>query len=842
MNDSIQLHRPDPRTPAPGRSLARTFGLALALCVATPAAGFFPPDPPREVAGFTNVSVHDPSLIPLGDEYYVFGSHLASASTSDWQHWTQITTDTTVTGGNALVPNPAAEFAEAIGYVGENQAFFAPDVIRLPDGRFYYYYCIGRLDLPRAALGLAIADDIDGPYVDQGVILRSGQFGQPSEDGTIYDATVHPNAIDPDVFYDDGGRLWMVYGSYSGGIFILEMDETTGLPFPGQGYGNKLTGGNHARIEGAYVVYSPESRYYYLFLSFGGLAADGGYNIRVGRSRNPDGPYFDAAGNNLLEAAGRPGTIFDDESIEPYGVKLMGNWQFQPATGEPIQDATGYVSPGHNSAYYDPDSGKYFLVFHTRFVGRGEAHEVRVHQMYLNDDDWLVAAPHRYAGESLGWLFGFQVAGDYKVINHGKDITPDVKRSTLVTLEHDRRIGGDGEGDWSLSGGKDLVIQLGGVRYQGVFSTQWDDDQGAWVHAFSALSDDGVALWGSRVIDSRRPPRSIALPAVQPPYGEDFVTTVPEPHGRFGDEYSYSVVTAPDGLGVDRATGELSWRPGLLDAGVSQTVTVRALNTRAGIRVPGIPPDEVLYIFEARATSPTVVNRRDVGFTSAAASGLQDAEGNFTGLTARLPGTGTVLPARDPNLLLDPATGTLSLASTRGDFNGGAGLASTSSPGLALGELGYTGSEDFAVRAVFRPLPDLELIDQVGLYVGANSATLTRAGTIVFGAPERYSTHTEVFDHSGRFFGFGFDGSDGMTVAISREAGRWRYLIDGVDWTPAVQPAFLDGVPDLTAGVFAITPLNGNVKIVDVDEVTVAIATDEPCPATADEDDFGCER
>lgn len=69
------------------------------------------------------------------------------------------------------------------------------------------------------------------------------------------------------------------------GIFILEMDKKTGLPLPGQGYGKKLIGGNHSRIEGAYILYNPETQYYYLYMSFGGLAADGGYNIRVARSK-----------------------------------------------------------------------------------------------------------------------------------------------------------------------------------------------------------------------------------------------------------------------------------------------------------------------------------------------------------------------------------------------------------------------------------------------------------------------------------------------------------------------------------------------------------------------------
>ena len=31
-------------------------------------------------------------------------------------------------------------------------------------------------------------------------------------------------------FYDKDGRMWMVYGSWSGGIFLIEIDEETGYP------------------------------------------------------------------------------------------------------------------------------------------------------------------------------------------------------------------------------------------------------------------------------------------------------------------------------------------------------------------------------------------------------------------------------------------------------------------------------------------------------------------------------------------------------------------------------------------------------------------------------------
>lgn len=82
-----------------------------------------------------------------------------------------------------------------------------------------------------------------------------------------------------------------------------------------------------------------------MYMSFGGLAADGGYNIRVARSKHPDGPYYDAEGHAMINVRGKEGTLFDDRSIEPYGVKLMGNFQFE--------NKSGYVSPGHNSAFYD---------------------------------------------------------------------------------------------------------------------------------------------------------------------------------------------------------------------------------------------------------------------------------------------------------------------------------------------------------------------------------------------------------------------------------------------------------------------------------------------------------
>jgi len=462
-----------------------------------------PPPPPTPTITFANVSVHDPSVIKVGNEYYIFGSHLAAAKTTDLMNWTLLADG--VTNANPLFTNVLTELQDTFAW-SQNNDLWAPDVVRLGDGKFYFYYDSCRGDAPLSALGVALADSVNGPYTDKQIFLKSGMTGL-SEDGVSnYDARVHPNVIDPNTFFDASGNLWMIYGSYSGGIFILAMDETTGLPEPGQGYGKHLMGGNHARIEGAYVLHNAQTGFYYMFVSFGGLAANGGYNIRVARSQAPDGPYFDGAGTDMATVIGNPNVLFDDAPIAPHGMKLMGNFQFANATGE-TGTLTGYVSPGHNSAYFDAGLGKYFLIFHTRFPSRGEQHEVRVHEMFFNSAGWPVVAPFRYAPLSLtnptqvAEITSAQVTGAYKVINHGKDISAVIKASESLRLNSDGTVSGAATGTWLHRGENLIDITLSGTIYYGVLSRQWNTNANNFVVTFTAQTVGGVSLWGSRTGD-----------------------------------------------------------------------------------------------------------------------------------------------------------------------------------------------------------------------------------------------------------------------------------------------------------------------------------------------------
>jgi arabinan endo-1,5-alpha-L-arabinosidase len=459
-----------------------------------------------------DIGVHDPSVVKANGSYYIFGSHLAAAKSDDlvnWQYVGDIPSLNHLVDESSLFNTYTSEISEGIAWSDGYTGNWAADVIESPDGKYWFYYnhCAQQEAdggcWNRSYLGLAESDSVEGPYVDKGVFLRSGyrtpsEFTEfPLDNGqTTWDGAVDPNVIDPAAFYDREGNLWMVYGSYSGGIFVLAMDETTGMPEEGQGYGTHLVGGDFRAIEGAFVMYSPESDYFYLFYSVAGFDVNGGYNIRVARSKTPQGPYLDPAGNDIADI---------DGTLE-VGGKLMGGFEFTQELGEEAE-SWGYQAPGHNSAYYDAETGRHFLITHTRFPSTStdypnnpEAHAVRVHEMFVNNAGWLVASPQRYVPLEGGNLVDVEeIPGYYKFINHGKGVNRTAIKSDYLTLKSDRTVAGAEKGVWYTQGGDSIRLELESGTYNGVIKWQWNDGKQELVPVFSAMSVAGESVWGSRV-------------------------------------------------------------------------------------------------------------------------------------------------------------------------------------------------------------------------------------------------------------------------------------------------------------------------------------------------------
>ena len=515
-------------------------------------------DPQTEgPSALKRVSVHDPSVVwdPSTSSYYIFGSHRAAAKCNNMMSWEAFTAPwATATSTNAenvdAFTTPQVTQVKKGGVAHDftfnalawsqrgsetydiNGNMWAPDVIwNKKMGKWCMYLSING-DGWYSSIIMLTADNVVGPYRYQAPVVMSGFRSGDSYKSTDLEIVLGeqtalparyapsdnygnhwPNAIDPCVFYDEEGKLWMTYGSWSGGIFMLELDEETGLrdydvtyaetetsdPY----FGKKIAGGHYVSGEASYIEHI--GGYYFLFVTYGGLEAAGGYQMRVFRSLNPDGPFVDSKGSSAVYDAYQ--LNYGPTENDGYrGVNIFGaydEWGFQTV------GAWGERSQGHNSIIAAPD-GRTYLVYHTRFQDQGEGHQVRVHQVYQNEEGWLVAAPFEYTGEgvkSAGIAAAQKVAtadipGAYKLLVHPYGLNHAAKEYAApvdVTLNADGTISGGATGSWTVKSGTSYItINIGSV-YKGVMVPQTLEPKDEKAPCFTALdSQTGVTIWGYR--------------------------------------------------------------------------------------------------------------------------------------------------------------------------------------------------------------------------------------------------------------------------------------------------------------------------------------------------------
>ncbi len=467
----------------------------------------------------SGVSVHDPSILEVDGTYYIYGSHMTAAKSTDLLNWEYIGNGYSST--NPVYGQIYDVADQAFAYSGSKDSLiptddggthvWAPDVIyNETTGLYYMYYCTtSTFNASNLCYGTSTSPE--GPFEWQGPLIYSG-FNMHTIDATdvydyvdedyakknyikagAYNYEDYPNAIDPTVFYDKDGRMWMTYGSWSGGIYLLELDPNTGLVIHPEAdpdnnvdpyFGKKLLGGGHISIEGPYIMYDEATDYYYLFVSYGGLTSTGGYQIRVFRSKTVDGEYVDMNGKYPEKSA----------MHQDYGLKLSGNYKLPSLE-------MAYMATGHNSAFIDSD-GKIYLVYHTRFNDGGENHSPRVHQMLMNAEGWPCDLPYQTKGETVSET-GYskdQVVGRYFIINQGTDISSDIANPKILYLNDDGTCEGDGiTGTWEMQDGTYYMnITIDQVNYSGVFCEMLDEGDNQ-VMTFSAVGEN-ESLWGTRLI------------------------------------------------------------------------------------------------------------------------------------------------------------------------------------------------------------------------------------------------------------------------------------------------------------------------------------------------------
>lgn len=263
------------------------------------------------------LSAHDPStMIQCNGRYYIFttGRGIPIRVSIDKFRWSS---------GGTIFPVGSAPGWTTNAVPLFDGTFWAPDVVYV-NGRYLVYYSVSSWGSQVSAIGLVSSPTLDPSqpgygWTDHGPVIQS-RVGDPY------------NCIDPGLFLDETGRLWMVFGSYWQGIYIVELDPQSGMRMRPQEPPIRLA--YNEQIEAAYLY--RRGPYYYLFVNWGTCCAgiDSTYQIRVGRSPSPLGPFRDRNGGNLLQ---RGGHVF-------------------------LESSGRYVGPGHAAIYREGEND--WLTFH----------------------------------------------------------------------------------------------------------------------------------------------------------------------------------------------------------------------------------------------------------------------------------------------------------------------------------------------------------------------------------------------------------------------------------------------------------------------------------------------
>lgn len=209
---------------------------------------------PEPCTGACNI--HDPALIlrPSDNTYFRFSTGPSI----------QIATACSLAGPWTIAGSALPQNGSSIDLPGNTDAW-APDV-SLVDGMYYLYYSVSTFGSQRSAIGVATSKTLDvGGWMDHGSV------------GVRSDGSVTWNAIDANLvrLHDRSGRYQLVFGSFYGGIHVVNMSD----PLVAGSDGVEMTQlvydpeGSHA-VEGGFM-YS-RGGYYYLFYSWGRCC---GYDI-----------------------------------------------------------------------------------------------------------------------------------------------------------------------------------------------------------------------------------------------------------------------------------------------------------------------------------------------------------------------------------------------------------------------------------------------------------------------------------------------------------------------------------------------------------------------------------
>jgi arabinan endo-1,5-alpha-L-arabinosidase len=413
-------------------------------------------------------NVHDPSVYKSGDWFYMYSTDVSmgggtpsgghkrrSQNLIDWEFL-----------GTAFngVPQSAKDFFLIHNPNYTDAGIWAPYLMKAGDEYRLYYSAPGSITNQNLGfIGYATSNSAEGPWEDKGRVASS-----------IPGDTI--NAIDPSVVIDEQtGQHWMAYGSYQMGMYMVELDPQTGGLLDPNDRGHLIArraGSRHASIEGPEVIY--RNGWYYLFVSYDWL--EDFYNVRVGRSRTPAGPYLDFNGINMaINSDNVPMIIF------PYRFNHHVGWQ----------------GTGHNSVFRDGDD--YYIAHQARPSSSKFNMVLHIRKMFWIND-WPVVSPQRYSDMPQTEITNEMVTGQWEHIPMAYNRAIPNLLPSIITLTATGTINNNTANTWTLL--KDTLLMSwnnGQFVDRLIVSQEWDWENRVPTIVYTGMNQGGLNIWGKKV-------------------------------------------------------------------------------------------------------------------------------------------------------------------------------------------------------------------------------------------------------------------------------------------------------------------------------------------------------
>jgi arabinan endo-1,5-alpha-L-arabinosidase len=284
------------------------------------------------------LGVHDPCMIKADDTYYVLTTGMGVKSSKDMVYW--------VSAGNLW--DRDTKFSWWNNDIPDRVGLWAPD-IHYANGKYHVYYSVSAWMNFKSSVGYTTNVTLDKKdprykWVDEGQVVNYKNGGDSV------------NVIDPNFFADKDGKQYLIYGSYKGGLRLVELDPKTGKPFSDKPQLYTIT----TRLgEGSYIIKGPD--YYYVFASRGKCCAgiESTYQIVIGRAKDVKGPYLNKEGKSWVD--------------NNYSVFLAGDYD------EPGRGHNGFFAQGDTT----------YIVYHayTRAVRNG-ASLLNIKVLHMDKEGW----------------------------------------------------------------------------------------------------------------------------------------------------------------------------------------------------------------------------------------------------------------------------------------------------------------------------------------------------------------------------------------------------------------------------------------------------------------------